>query len=244
MMRRLGLGTAANLALPGVTAALLSACSPSPRGDGLFPLAEGRRWDYAVTVTREETTEPPQRDRLTFHNRGAEDIKGEPAWRRRSASGIDYWLRSDETGIYRVASKTDLQYDPQPDAERRYVLKQPMALGTTWEADTTVYVLQRRNEFAQTQYTRNKSIKMTYSVVAVGEKLSTPAGNFEGCVHVQGIASIKIFVDAMGAWRDSPVTTHEWYCLDVGLVRLRREEPSASILLSGGTLQMDLLAWR
>ena len=154
----------------------LCACTPNLRGDGLFPLAEGRRWDYAVTVTHEETTEPPQRDRLTFHNRGAEEIKGEVAWRRRSASGIDYWLRSDETGIYRVASKTDLQYGPQPDAERRYVLKQPMAVGTTWEADTTVYVLQRRNEFAQTQYTRNKSIKMIYSVVAVGEKLSTAGG--------------------------------------------------------------------
>jgi hypothetical protein len=201
---------------------LLSACSPSPVGDGLFPLAEGRRWDYAVTITGEDTKQAPKRERMTFYNRGAEDIKGETAWRRRSETGTDYWLRSDVTGIYRVASKTDLQYDAQPDAERRYVLKQPVAVGTMWDAETTVYV----------------------RVHALGEKVSTPAGNFEGCVHVVGHASLKVFVDEQGGWRDSPVTTHEWYCLDVGLVRLRREEPTASKLLSGGTLQMDLVSWR
>ena len=237
-------GTFICLAAALAALAALAACTPAPRGDLLFPLAQGRSWDYAVTVTREDATQPPQRDRLSFVNRGAENIKGETAWRRRSASGTDYWLRSDETGIYRVASKTDIEYDPRVDAERRSVLRNPVAVGTQWRADTTVYVLQRRNEFPQTQYSRNATVAMTYSVQALGERLSTPAGSFEGCVHVVGSASLRIFVDEQGSWRDSPLTTHEWYCPEVGLVRLRREEPSASKLLSGGTLSMELLAWR
>ena len=231
-------------AILSLTALAFTACSPAPSGDELFPLAKGHRWDYAVTMTREDPALPPLRETLTLHARGREDIDGTPAWRRRSESGTDYWLRSDETGIYRVASKTDIEYDPHLDNPHRYVLRYPIAVGTQWEAATTLYVLQRRNEFPQTQYARNKLVTMVYRIEALGEKIATPAGKFEGCVHVIGRATIRIFVDAMGGWRDGPLTTHEWYCPGVGLARLLREEPSASKLLSGGAMTMDLLAYR
>ena len=34
----------------------------------------------------------------------------EEAWRRRSADGVDWYLRSDDTGIFRVATKHDLDH--------------------------------------------------------------------------------------------------------------------------------------
>jgi len=54
---------------------------------------------------------------------------------------------------------------------------------------------------------------------------------------------MRLFADPVVGWRDLPLTTTEWYCKGVGLVRVVREEPAASTFLSGGTLTMELTSW-
>jgi hypothetical protein len=234
-------------AAPGgaaLTAALLLLACGAPEADEYFPLADGHEWTYSVTQERGEGLQRQTlTDTLTMRTRGAETIAGGRAWRRRSHSGMEYWLRSDAQGITRVASKSDLQDEPQLDDPPRFVLRRPLQVGTQWEATTTPYVLQRRNEFPQTQYQRHATVLMTYRIAALGERLATPAGAFSDCLRVDGQAQLRIFFDAMGAWRDSPVVTREWYCKGVGLVRLERSEPSASKLLNGGTVTLELLTW-
>jgi hypothetical protein len=221
----------------------LLACSGGGDADPYFPLAAGHEWVYKVTLQRAELPDP-QVEQLTLRARGADTIGGHKAWRRRSHTGMEYWLRTDESGVFRIASKTDAQADPQPDTPPRYVLRQPYVVGTQWEVTTTPYVLQRRNEFPQTQYQRHALLDMRYRIEAVGEQVSTPAGAHSDCLRVEGRAMLRIFFDAQGAWRDSPVTSREWYCRGVGLVRLERDEPSASKLLNGGTVTLELLSWR
>jgi len=222
---------------------MLAGCAKPPHDDALFPLVDDRRWTYRITIQHDE---PPDlhREELTLRTRGQGLIDGEVAWRRRSHTGMDYWLRSDDSGIYRVATKSDIDAQPRLDSPRRFVLRKPYVVGTEWEASTTAYVLQRRNEFPQTQYQRNRTLAMRYRIDAIGERVETPAGVFGGCLRVVGRAELRIFVDAMGSWRDSPVTTREWYCPGVGLARLERLEPSASKLLNGGTLTMELVSWK
>jgi hypothetical protein len=230
------------VAISLTVATLLGGCGAAPGDGGWFPLAAGHVWTYRVTLAREGPADQT-RERLILRTRGPGTIAGERAWRRRSDSGMDYWLRADDTGIFRVASKTDVEAEPRLDDPRRYVLRKPYVVGTQWEATTTPYVLQRRNEFPQTQYQRNHMIPMTYRIEAVEQRVPTPARSFEGCLLVVGRADLRIFVDAQGAWRDSPLTTREWYCPQVGLVRLERSELSASKLLNGGTLTLELTAF-
>ena len=223
--------------------ALLAACSQSPAGDAMFPLGEGRSWTYRMTTSFEGDVAEPQHDKLTLRTRGTETIEGLPAWRRRSDNGVDYWLRSDETGIYRVASKSDVDRDPRLDGNPRYVLRKPYAVGTQWETNTTAYVLERRNEFLKELRHTLKPVAMHYRIDAVDEKVQTQAGAFAGCLRVFGRAEIKLYIDAIGRWDGVPLTTREWYCPGVGLVRLERTEPSPSKLMRGGTLTMELTAW-
>lgn len=222
---------------------LAAACSRSPGDDRWFPLADGHVWSYRVTLAHEGPGERV-REQLTLRTRGSEALGGATAWRRRSDSGVDYWLRVDDTGIYRVATKSDIEREPRLDEAPRFVLRKPFVVGTQWEAPTTAFVLQRRNEFPQTQYQRNLNIPMAYRIEAIDQRVKTPLREFEGCMLVVGRAQMRIFVDAQGAWRESPLTHREWYCPDIGLVRLEREELSASKLLNGGTLTLELTAWR
>ena len=90
----------AALALTSVLSStlLLAACGAAPADDALFPLAEGRRWTYQVSTVVDEI-DAAARETLVLANRGADSIDGAVSGRRRSSSGIEYWLRGDATGM-------------------------------------------------------------------------------------------------------------------------------------------------
>ncbi len=224
----------------------LAACGQPSTGDSLFPLDAGHAWTYRVTTARDG--EASQRERLTLRTLGAEQAPGladqAPAWRRRSDSGVDYWLRSDASGIYRVASKNDLEADAHADAAPRYVLKAPFEPGTQWQASTTTYLLMRPNEFPRELRHTHRNIAMTYRIESSGHTVDTPASRFDRCLKVVGTASVRVYADPTSGWRDVPLTTTEWYCAGVGLAKLERSEPANSPFLSGGSLTMELESWQ
>lgn len=238
---------AMNLRLPSLLPALLlAACGRGPGGDQLFPLDAGRQWTYRVTTEWENDT--LSHETLVMRNEGHAplDLHGDSqdAWRRRSEDGVTYWLRSDATGIYRVASKSDLQAEPQADPAPRYVLRQPLVVGTQWQASTTAYLLQRRQEFPREIRHTHPAVPMSYRIAATDTTLDTPVGRLEHCLQVEGQAKVHLFADPVVGWRDLPLTTLEWYCPGVGLARLERHEPAHSTFLSGGSLTMELMAWQ
>lgn len=221
--------------------ASLTGCGNGTPGRELFPLADGHRWVYDVATEWENNV--VEHETRVFTSHGSDRLADGPAWRRRSDSGVDYWLRADDSGIYRVASKSDLDAEPKPDAQRRYVLKAPIAVGTAWQASTTAYLLQRRAEFPREIRHSHPDIPMVYTIEAVGQALETRAGRFEGCVRVRGAATLKLFADPVVGWRDLALATTEWYCPGAGLVKLVRSEPAQSTFLTGGTLTMELTEW-
>jgi len=230
-------------AFASIAVLALPACAPAPGDDKLFPLAEGRRWTYRVSTTIDEG-DAPQRETLVLANRGPAHIDGAVSWRRRSDAGIEYWLRSDATGIYRIASRNPLDRQAVPDAERRYVLRKPYAVGTEWQASTVAYVFERKNEVPRALRHVHQPFPMTYRIDAIDDKVQTPAGQFEGCLRVSGRAEMRLYVDDLFQWRQIPLTTLEWYCPGVGLVRLQRKETSPTRHMIGGTVTMELSSWQ
>lgn len=219
----------------------LAGCGSAPPGDSYFPLQPGHEWVYEVRTARDQGDES---ERLRLSTLPQDTVDGQALWRRRSDSGLDYWLKSDDTGIYRVAMKTDLEPEPVPDPERRYVLKLPLKPGTEWQATTVPYLLERRQGFPREVRHSHKPVVMNYVIEALGEKVETPAGRFDDCLRVRGRASLRLYTDAVVGWADLPLTTTEWYCKGVGLVRLVREETvKTSNFLAGGTLTMELRSW-
>ena len=95
--------------------AVLGGCSGSGGESALFPLADGHRWTYRVVTTYSNPVLLPERDQLVLSSRGSSPLGSGQAFRRSNNNGTDYWLRSDATGIYRVASKGPLDVAPQAD---------------------------------------------------------------------------------------------------------------------------------
>lgn len=221
--------------------ALLAGCG-APGGDtSLFPLDKGHQWTYQVATEFEKNT---VREVLKLSTLGRADLDGQPTWLRRSDSGANYWLRSDDSGVYRIASKSDIEDAPKLDEARRYVLKRPYAVGTQWQSPTTAYLLEHKQDFPREVRYKHPSIPMNYVIEAVNEKVETAAGTFNGCLRVKGLALIKLFVDPVVGWHEIPLTTQEWYCPGVGLVRLERDEPGEYTFVTGGRVKMELAEFR
>jgi hypothetical protein len=227
-------------AFPAALLLALAGCSRPPAAE-LFPLDKGHRWTFETTTTYENNV--TERETQVFTSLGRDNLESGSAWRRHGDSGVDYWLRSDATGIYRVASKSDIEAAPQPDKPVRYVLKMPLAVGTSWQASTTAYLLRRTQEFPPEIRHTHPAVPMTYSIDALDQALSTRAGQFKGCVRVKGQSTLKLFADPVVGWKDLPLTTLEWYCPGVGLTRLERHEPAHSTFLTGGDLTLELVEW-
>lgn len=223
--------------------AWLSACDVGGSSKSYFPLDEGRAWTYRVTKNLDEATEPDIHE-LSFSMKGVETLESGPAQRRHSDEGGDYYLRSDDQGIYRVGSRDVLEVKPKPDNPPRFVLKTPYVVGTQWQALTVPYILQRRNEVPKEVRYSSKPIMMVYAIAALDQKVETAAGSFDKCIKVVGEAKIRLYVDAQFNWREIPLFTSEWYCPGVGLVKLERLETSPSRFMRGGTQTLELVNYR
>lgn len=231
----------------GHTAALalaisLTGCTAKPPSAELFPLEPGHHWIYSQQTEMENGRSDSRW--LQISALPPEDFDGVRAWRRSSDDGAEYWLRRDETGIFRIASRNELEDEPQKDPLPRYVLKEPLALGTEWQAQTVPYLLERRQGgFPPELRHEGKPVMMRYSIDALNESVQVPAGRFEGCLRVHGHATLKLYVDPVTGWRDMPLTTLEWYCPGPGLVKLARQEPAGSHFLLGGSVTLELQSW-
>lgn len=225
-----------------VFAFLLAGCGAEAPQASLFPLEAGHRWVYDLRTEWENNL--LEHETRILSTEGEATVGSTPAWRRRSADGVDWFLRTDETGIYRIASKSDLDPEPLPDAAPRYVLKAPIAVGTGWQAPTAPYLLRRKADFPPEVRHTHPSVPMHYVIEALDAVVEVRAGRFERCVRVRGQAALKLFADPVVGWRDMPLVTTEWYCHGPGLVKLVREEPANSTYLVGGTVTMELLQWQ
>ncbi len=219
-------------------AALLGGCGSASQPE-LFPLNSGARWIYrVVTEIAGETSTADQFLEVT----GRADIAGVDTVVRRDQAGVEYAIRVDKSGIARIASRRDLELQFTPDAAPRYVLKYPIAIGSVWQADTVPYTIVRKNEFPrELRYVR--TMRMTYTIEALADKVTVPAGRFENCVRVRGQADLKLYVDPVVGFREVPVSTLEWYCPGVGLVKVERDETLDSPFLSGGKITLELRAF-
>lgn len=225
-----------------IAAALLAAgCSSQPQGDSYFPLDIGARWEYDVasdinnTLTRDTYVASVAR---TIDYAG-----GDQVYVRRieapGSIGIEYWLRKDKVGIARIAKRSDLDEQARLDPNARIVLKLPVTKGASWMVPSEPFVIGPKTDLGQREVKMPK-VLMTYTVEAVDETVTVPAGTYKDCARVVGAGNLVLYIDAVQGFTDIPITNREWYCKGVGLVKVEREEPLSSMLWSGGKITMEL----
>ena len=221
----------------------ITACDTPERENKFFPLAEGKSWTYAVETEFDAPEPRTDKSTLTIKNMGRSDFDGKETWRRRSDTGNEYWLRTDEKGVYRVASKSATSKTSYLDANIRTVIPAKLTKEEKWSTSTVPYFLRRRNEWPpEFRYVdKYRDLTMNFNIEAMNQTVTVPAGKFTGCLLVVGRAEINLWVESSNTYKDVPMINREWYCPDVGLVQLEREEPTTARFFQGGVMRMKLI---
>jgi hypothetical protein len=235
-------GDLARRVAPLTVLALLACQSQAPEDGSLFPLQPGLRWTYEQTVIHAGKTE---RDELIIRNAAKTEIAGLQTTERINSLGNRYYIARDESGTFRVASRNELADEPQPDEiepvhARRFVLPAKLALGTKWQVSTKPFLM---TQIARWPYEMKygRSIVMTFEVIGLDEVVKTAAGEFRGCVKLQGSHVMRLLADPTEGYTDHVLRQLEWYCPKVGLVRLERDEPIDGRFYKGGNYKLELL---
>lgn len=218
-----------------VFALILSGCQSDDISH--FPLHAGARWTYAVSETTEHGVRTEHN--LAIRNLGAANVEGTTLHVRRTSSGTEYYIGRDDTGTFRAAKRTIVEAVAQSDAERRYILRHPLQVGTNWRAPTHAYIVQRVHPYRE-RFHRSTRLTMHYQIASVNDAVTVPAGVFRDCIKVTGEATLALYVDPRSGTHEIPIMTSEWYAPGVGLVRLERHEPLNTSQFSGGKVVIDL----
>lgn len=223
---------------------LLQGCSEH-KEVGYFPVGEGLKWRYQITETL--AGKASQRE-LTIENLGPVQLRGEysddPVTHRRTSDGTDYYILQDDTGSYRIAKKTLIEYRPRFDPELVRILpnEKDMEIGRSWTVPTKPYALHRKASYAVPDPAA-RELNMMFEIKAKGQKVEVPFGEFENCVVIEGKALLTLYVDPREGYQEIEITQTEWYAPGVGLVKLKREEPLDTDIYQGGVIIFELSAF-
>ena len=215
---------------------MLSGCSGRDLGNDLFPLREGDAQTLAVSYRMDEPRDP---ERWVMHVRPPTVFQDQPVAVRHHSAGVSYYLKIDDQGIRRVATRTDIDRDPTPDADPVWVLKAPYQVGTEWITPTVPYLIQRRNEHPRDLKYTHKAL-MTWRIEAVDDTVRLADGStHQPCLRVVGEARLNLYTDAVNGFTDVPLISREWYCQGKGLLKFEREEKVPEGFLTGGVLSAE-----
>jgi hypothetical protein len=225
------------LAYASVAFILMTAgCSNRDLGNEWFPLREGDEQTLAVQFVGDEPREPEE---WTLRVTAPTTFQDQAVAVRHHSAGVSYYLLSNEQGIRRVATRTDIDEQATADAEPLWVLKAPYAVGTEWSTPTVPYLLQRKNEHPRDLKYTHKA-QMTWRIEAVDDTVTLADGSpLAPCLRVVGEARLNLYTDPVNGFTDVPLISREWYCRGTGLVKLEREEKVPSGFLIGGTLRAE-----
>ncbi len=225
------------LAAPAAAAVALSlsACGKADLGPVWFPLKEGTSITYAITQTGEEAPAPEE---WTLRVSAPATLDQVPVAVRHHSLGVSYYLRHDEQGVRRVATRMDIDEEPTPEKEPLWVLKAPYTVGTEWTTPTVPYLILRRNEYPRELRYSHRAL-MQWRIEAVDDSVTTPSGTHRPCLRVVGRAELNLYTDPVNGFTNVPLISREWYCQGVGLVKFEREEKVPPGFLTGGTLKAE-----
>lgn len=223
---------------------VLAGCSPKPHGDAYFPLSVGSQWTYDVTSDIDDKV--MHTTQVLSNLRLIDTEQGEVVVRRNEAErgiGIEYWIKSDENAIKRIAQRTDADERARLDANPITVLKLPVAKENHWLVPSQPFIIAAKTELGGDDMKMPK-VMLNTTVEATGESVTVPAGTFNDCVRVEGTGSFELYVDAVSGFKTLPIINREWFCKGVGLVKVERVEELRSMLFSGGKITMELVDFK
>ncbi len=214
---------------------LISACNE--KDEVYFPLSEGKYWTY--TLTTQDMDRRSEFKKLVT-NGPIETVDGQQAYSRNVNDSLLYFYTKDEDGIRQIGSKRPTDINTIFEKQDHFVFRLPLEKGRSWEQDSITGVLAVVMDPFRRHFILNTPVHMRYTVDNVDSTIDVPAGKFNDCAEVKGLGKTRVTPDKSLGTVNIEVTSSDWYCPTVGLVKSERLESTDNKILTHGTFLMEL----
>ncbi|MEW6615332.1 MAG: hypothetical protein AB1401_07700 [Thermodesulfobacteriota bacterium] len=209
--------------------AMLVSCSKSI--ETYYPLKEGMTWKYQNTFGSHAINGA---EKTIITNLAPQELKGKKVTPQKVEIGGQSrlsFLIEDAGGLYEFTEQQPVPVGQEKKSSTFYIIKYPIKAGTTWE------------RMARTSLS-NVPVKLKYTIESIDEKVTVPAGTFEGCIKVNGLGDTQTNLNIFGGTIIIAVTVehYSWYAPKVGLVKSIVKEKSSHIYEAGEwdmTMQLE-----
>ena len=205
--------------------------------ESYFPLGEGLKWRYAVIKT---TKDGIRQQKYIFLSLPEKMIEGQKVSVRKSLEGTLFYYLETEEGVLFFGKETIFDFESVFIKDEHYVLRYPLTVGTEWAGETLTKLLEKTGPPQKTEFKIIAKIPLQIKIVAIDDIVKVPAGTFHNCIRIEKSGSA--FKNAGNYIGLTIVTVNEtsWYAPGIGLIKLVREESTASHALDKGTMVVEL----
>lgn len=217
----------------------LAGCKLGGQNANYFPLGSAWTWQYRITFDIKNIGK--ERTAMVVANRPSLTVENQKVFPRMYQDGHRYYYVAQDDGILLVADRASGGQTKEADAEQ-YVLKYPLAPGTSWPVGSQTYLL-RRQLFSPTAVIMvpiTAPIEVTYTIELKVDVVRVPAGTFRDCLRIHGTAaSVRDLGERIGN-AEVRVDTTEWFAPGVGLVKMVRKEDLHPESFASGSMAIEL----
>jgi hypothetical protein len=193
------------IAAAGLILAVLSCCQDDL--SRYYPLEAGLAWHYRVTLTQGREVTTTTADVVNLQPTDVLGRTGVPQQSEMFGQSLVRYLAKDERGIFEFAQQqAGGGVTPVGNDTPNYVLRVPLAHGTTWPST-----------WQSTRDGRRMSFPTVKAIAATDETVMVPAGTFSDCIR------LKITGKGQANLASGPATIEvqgdEWYAPEIGFIK-------------------------
>lgn len=211
--------------------------SCSNKENSYFPLSNGYKWRYDVSLV---TRDGLENQKYILNNIGQGELDGVPVSLRKSLDGtILYYSISDE-GIHYLGNTDGLSINPVFNEDKQLVIPKQLSVGIEWEQSTHTKLLIKTGPQRKTVFKIVAEVPLEVKIESLDEIVTVPAGRYDNCMKIT--MSGSTFKNA-GKYVGLTLVNVEqinWYAPGIGLVKMERLETTQRKALDKGTLLIEL----
>lgn len=220
-----------------MVALVLVCVSCSHKNQSYFPLNEGYKWHYDVTLI---TRDGLKNQKYILNNLGKSELDGKPVFLRRSLDGTILYYSEDDEGIVYLGNVSDLVPGLVFNADEQIVMRNPIKVDTTWEQKTLTRLLKKTGPPQKTELKIIAKVPLDVKIESLTDTVHVPAGEFRDCLKITMTGSTMKDAGNYVGLTLVNVDQISWYARGVGLIKMERVETTQSHALDKGSLLVEL----
>ena len=208
-----------------------------------FPHKEGFIWNYKINIGSSYTGSTKQK-RLTITN-AQTFIQGKGTKYSKIYSNgdvITFFKNKEKNNLYRIAAYFSDNNSLDEPLEKEIIPSLDFSKDS-WITKSQLFITKGFQPPLR-DFVPSATLEMNYKVISKNIKIKVLAGSFDDCIYIKGTGETEFIADTRSGPNKVFVSSEEWICKGVGIVKENRIEETKSSAFGTQKFYKELISYQ